>query len=767
MTNPASGFTSPFSRRAFLKLGGLTSLSVALGGCGMHSGDPPGWDADEEIDPDKIRSQVPDPRDIGFMVQAPGKGPLRLMGHYWYPAARLAAGERLPAVVELNPYRRRDGTLSGDSTWYPYFAASGYLAFRVDLQGSGDSEGVMTDEYTEDEITYCIQVIEQIAGLPFCNGRVGMLGTSWSAINSLMVAAHERCPAALRAVLVMCGSDDRYNDDVHYKGGAMMQDNAGWAASMWGWLTLPPDPLVVGKDWEAMWRERIRNATFWFEHWISHPTRDEYWTKRSVRDHLDQVKVPVFILSGYQDGYKNPVPRLVSALAAQGKPVSGLLGPWGHSSPDFGYPGPRLNWLPYMMRHWWDRWLKGITPHPAKELPPLTVWLGESREPTNSPNFDEPGRWVAEDGDWAARVVEQPLFLWSDGSLDETAPPAQGAVSMARGVIANFAHLENGSWGKRDDADLPGDQQAADAQSLVFDTLPLTADLDCFGYPRVLLTLTCDQPLAAIVIRLSEVSPTTGAVNLVSYSFRNLCQLDDDQINPEPIEPGIPFSVTVPLDVVGHTFKQGWRIRLAIAPSNFPTLWESGAFPKITVHTGAPSPAVASQLVLPSRPRRTADQELPARLPSMTHIVQVDAEEYLPTTEVRASGNTRTTTPINLDGRPGFLVHKVFDSGHYIYGGPLADLAVDQIGEENHRILADDPDSRVTFTQYRATLARPSTNWRVRTETATRVWNERSPTGRRLFKYTAEIQTFILGKDGSEQPFEQRAVEGAIEVDCL
>ena len=124
MTNPASGFTSPFSRRAFLKLGGLTSLSVALGGCDMHSGDPP-----------------------------PGKRPLRLMGHYWYPAARLAAGERLPAVVELNPYRRRDGTLSGDSTWYPYFAASGYLAFRVDLQGSGDSEGVMTDEYTEDEIT--------------------------------------------------------------------------------------------------------------------------------------------------------------------------------------------------------------------------------------------------------------------------------------------------------------------------------------------------------------------------------------------------------------------------------------------------------------------------------------------------------------------------------------------------------------------------------------------------------------------------------------
>ena len=36
---------------------------------------------------------------------------------------------------------------------------------------------------------------------------------NWTIDNSPMVAAHEQCPAALKAVLVMCGSDDRYNDD--------------------------------------------------------------------------------------------------------------------------------------------------------------------------------------------------------------------------------------------------------------------------------------------------------------------------------------------------------------------------------------------------------------------------------------------------------------------------------------------------------------------------------------------------------------------------
>ena len=73
-----------------------------------------------------------------------------------------------------------------------------------------------------------------------------------------MVAARPDCPAALKAVVVNCGSDDRFNDDVHYMGGAMMMDNIGWASSMFGWLPAPPDPAIVGDRWKEMWRNRIR-----------------------------------------------------------------------------------------------------------------------------------------------------------------------------------------------------------------------------------------------------------------------------------------------------------------------------------------------------------------------------------------------------------------------------------------------------------------------------------------------------------------------------
>ena len=133
----------------------------------------------------------------------------------------MRAGRKCPAIVEFVPYRRRDGTMIADSKMYPWFAYNDYLCFRIDLQGSGDSEGVLTDEYTDEELTYCGQVIAEIAALPSCDGNVGMMGKSWSAINSLTVARPDR-PRALKAVLVCCGSDDRYNDDVHYMGGAMM-----------------------------------------------------------------------------------------------------------------------------------------------------------------------------------------------------------------------------------------------------------------------------------------------------------------------------------------------------------------------------------------------------------------------------------------------------------------------------------------------------------------------------------------------------------------
>jgi uncharacterized protein len=711
------------------------------------------------------KSKVPNPKQISFRVQYPGKDPIELKGHFWYNRETLEAGRKCPAIVELNPYRRRDGMMSGDSAWYPWFAYHDYLCFRVDLQGSGDSQGILTDEYTDEELVYCTQVINQIANHSDCDGNVGMMGESWSAINSLMVAARADCPSALKAVLVICGTDDRYNDDVHYMDGAMMQDNFAWPSSMWGWLSLPPDPLVVHGEWKIMWRERIRNADFWFRHWGKHQARDRYWSATSVRNRYDRVKVPVYIVSGYQDGYKNPVPRVVSGLHARGMPVQGLLGPWGHSQPNSGDPGPKIDWLPYVLTHWWDKWLKGTTPDPDAELPEMTVWLGESKEPSKSSCKREDGKWAAEDGDWAARVKEEVLYLRPDRCLSSSPPQKGGKCVGSNRLVLALKMLETSSWGRCGTDDLPGDQSEADSQSLYFDSAPLPNDLDCFGHPTVRLRLSCDKPVASIAVRLCEVSPVTNASHLVSYRFFNLCYRGGDMANPQPVEPGVAFDVSIPLNIVGHTFKQGWRVRLSISPSFFPTMWQAPEYSTITLYTGpAAGDSPMSTLSLPGRKPRPEDERLKALLPFDPEIVWVDAEQYLPTTTARKGTEAREAKSISILGKKGVVVRKVTDSGRYCYGGPLHDLWVEEVDRENFMILHDDPLSLVGFASSRATLERTGNGvlWKVMTRRTATVWTEKGQEGQYFFRYKATIRTFIGNADGGYEPFEQKTVKGLI-----
>jgi uncharacterized protein len=710
------------------------------------------------------KSKVPDPKDISFTVQYGDKDAIKLWGHFWYNKDAVKSGKKMPAIVELNPYRRRDGMISGDSRMYPWFAYNEYLCFRVDLQGSGDSEGILADEYTDEELVYCSQVIRQISEHPWCDGNVGMMGESWSAINSLMTAARADCPEALKAVIVSSGSDDRYSDDIHYMGGAMMQDNTAWPSSMWGWLAQPPDPLVVGDQWKELWRERIRNADFWFSRWGAHQKRDAYWDNNSVRYRFDEVKVPVYIISGWQDGYKNPVDRTVRGVAAAGMPTAGIIGPWGHGYPYNCYPGPMINWLPYAVTHWWDKWLKGKEPSPDSELPQLTVWLGKSREPKKSPGYDDKGRWVAEDYQWPERTLEKIYYPAPKKRLSEAPPSRHARIPGSNDLLFVTAMLETSSYGDSGNPDLPGNLAAADKGSLYFDTPVLTEDFDCFGYPTATLNLTCDKSLACLAVRLCEVSPHAEAVHLVTYSFFNLCYRDGDMADPKPIEPGVPFRVCIPMNITGHTFRKGWKIRLSVSPSFFPTLWQSPEAARITLHTGGFAGFPASKLMLPGRNPRAEDALMSRLLPRDASILSVYVDDYVPTTTDpdRPGSNSRSVRPVTVDHRKGLLVNKLNDYGRCCYDGHLSGLWVDQVSTENFRMLYDEPGSLTCFTTCRTVLERPSENWKVRAVTSTKVWTESGEDGLYRFRYRAGIKTYIWQNHGGFTLFEKRKIEGTI-----
>ena len=107
----------------------------------------------------------------------------RLAARVWLPSG--ASDDPVPAVFEFLPYRRRDSTAARDDSTYPALARAGYAGVRVDMRGTGDSDGLYDDEYSETELADAEAVIGWIAEQPWCSGAVGMMGISWGGFNAL------------------------------------------------------------------------------------------------------------------------------------------------------------------------------------------------------------------------------------------------------------------------------------------------------------------------------------------------------------------------------------------------------------------------------------------------------------------------------------------------------------------------------------------------------------------------------------------------------
>ena len=120
-------------------------------------------------------------------VWIPLSGGMRLAARIWLPVD--ASARPVPAVLEYIPYRKNDNTAVDDEGRHAYFAEHGYASVRIDMRGSGDSDGVLLDEYLEQEQDDAVEAIGWIADQPWCTGAVGMFGYSWGGFAALQVAA--------------------------------------------------------------------------------------------------------------------------------------------------------------------------------------------------------------------------------------------------------------------------------------------------------------------------------------------------------------------------------------------------------------------------------------------------------------------------------------------------------------------------------------------------------------------------------------------------
>lgn len=596
----------------------------------------------------------------------------RLSARIWMPED--AAENPVPAILEHLPYRKRDGTIFRDQLTHPYFAGHGYASIRVDMRGNGDSEGLMDDEYSEQELQDACDVIAWAAAQPWCNGNVGMMGISWGGFNCLQVAAKQ--PPALKAVISLCSTVDRYADDIHYKGGCLLLENFGWASTMLSYSSRPPDPLIAGDNrWRDLWLSRLENQPFLLPLWLSHQHRDAYWKRGSICEDFSAVHAAVLSIGGWHDGYRNTISNLVTNIEA---PVKGIVGPWIHKYPHYAAPNPAIGFLQEALR-WWDRWLKGAETGVEND-PDYRAYVMDSVRPARW-HPERPGRWVAE-REWPSpNIKAEAIKLIPEGTKPAIVASPQNC-GLAGGEYFPF------TFGP----ELPGDQRPDDALSVCFDQPELEEAIDIVGAPELEVRIASDRRQANIAVRLCDVHPD-GASELISYGVLNLTHRNSHEF-PEALVPGEFVSARVVLDQCAYRVPAGHRLRIAVSNAYWPMIWPS------------PEPVTldlsAATLKLPLRPLAKGHEVSFAEPEGATPWA---TETIRPTNSERHIDRNETTGVVTLSITDDF--GEVRDLAHGLVNGSIV--------RETWAIHPDDPTSATGSTHWTQTLSR--NEWSVRTET--------------------------------------------------
>ena len=570
-----------------------------------------------------------------------------------------------------------------DALTLPYLAGHGYACVRVDMRGNGDSEGLMEDEYSKLEQDDALEVIAWLAKQKWCDGKVGMFGISWGGFNALQVAARQ--PPALKAIVTICSTDDRYEDDIHYKGGTLLNENLGWAATMLAYSSRPPDPEIVGPRWKKMWLERLKNEPFLLIPWLQHPHRDDYWKHGSVCENFGAITAATLVVGGWNDAYSNAVPRLMKGLRC---PRKAIIGPWAHKYPHFAVPNPNIGFLQEMLR-WWDFYLKNIDTKVTAD-PDYRVYVMEPWRPGSFPT-EIKGRWIAENY-WGFGNIESKIWYLTEKGI----AAEKGAEKALEITSRQTTGFDGGEYciiwlGP----EFAGDQAKDDSQSITFESPATAEDIDIVGQPAIELEFTADKPVAHICVRLNDVWPS-GEVSRITYHLQNLTQRIS-RTAPMPLEPGQRCRMRIKLDDIAYRLPAGHKLRVSISTSYFPMMWPAPENVKLTVYAGA------SELHLPLRKNLGMEKQVTFAAPEAAKPVDLK--------HVKPASNKREVTVNPKTGETRLEI--VDDFGTQVIM-PL-NLTLWAVARENYSILPDDPLSARMETHW--TEGRKRGKWAVHTET--------------------------------------------------
>ena len=522
-----------------------------------------------------------------------------------YMPADIPAGEHLPVLLEYTPYRKNDSRGS-KYRMYTYFMKRGYVVARVDIRGTGNSQGrTIPYEYSEIELSDGDAVIAWLAKQDWSNGNVGMFGISWGGFNSIQMAV--RKPPALKAFVALMATEDLYQEDVHYMDGIIHIDS--WMMSHDLSNAMPGAPeFRLDEDWLCN-RFEVEPSVFTY---MREQRDGSFWDRASARDKYEQIQIPGYYIGGWYDGYRDSPPRMLEHVKA---PVKAMIGPWDHYYPHNAWPAPQVEWRHEAVR-WFDQWLKGIDTGILDE-PRFAVYVRDWHPP--GPGVDEiPGHWRWEEGWPIERSVTKTFYAGQDHGLSSS-PSAQATHSLKYKPSVGLAGGGPVMWW----GNIPPDQQSMDDYSLIYDSHPLDSPLEILGMPRAILKVSADVSRANWVVRICDVAPDGSVTQVGGAAFNGTHRKSARE--PEALIPGKVFPLEIKMHFSSWVFPKGHRIRFAINNAQWPMLWPTPYQMTTTLAIGGMEGARVELPVVPPADRPVPKFKLPEEGPSLPDYASVDS----------------------------------------------------------------------------------------------------------------------------------------------
>ena len=508
-----------------------------------------------------------------FNVKMPMRDGVHLSADFYFPRGEPGP---FPTILARTPY---DNMAEGMVDSAIFYAQHGYVFVAQDVRGRHDSDGVFypwVSEYNDGHDT-----IEWIGAQPWCDGNVGMAGSSY--VGNVQWQAAATGSRYLKAIAPRVIGHNLH-EAPHYQGGAFQ---LGWTAT---WTFRTDGRTTQNIDifnWEQLFPTLpLRDLTKvagkeiqYYQDWIDHPDYDDYWKALAVEERYQNIQVPVLQVGGWYDfftagtfnNFVGMQQRGGSELARNNQKA--IVGPWVHRASSLSHAGEvdygkdsMLDLMAIELR-WFDRWLKG-RPNGTEQEAPLKIFVMGANEWRDAHEWPLVGTRYTPfyfHSDGAANS------LMGDGKLSDSAPDEEPSDQFVYNPAfptptrggCNCCNPEIVSWGAYDQRPIEYRNDV-----LVFTSEPLEEEMEVTGPVVVKLYASTDAPDTDFTAKLVDVGPDGYAVNLCDGIIRG--RYRESSTYQKLLEPGTVYEFTIDLWPTSNVFLKGHRVRVDISSSNFP-----------------------------------------------------------------------------------------------------------------------------------------------------------------------------------------------------